>query len=106
MALNSAMQDFMREWSARSARQNRPTMHDQGRLAWFAELNRGLCDSLDDEAFRARMRHTTRQLAELANEIVFRACADSPGLDASAVLALIGSRAGPVPAGMLVESAA
>ncbi len=106
MTLNSAMQGFMRNWSAQSRRQNIPTMHDQGRLAWFAELNRGLCDSLDDEAFRARIRHTTRQLAELANEIVLLACSDSPGLDASAVRALLDGGIGPVPAGMLVESAA
>ncbi|MCJ7451880.1 MAG: tryptophan 7-halogenase [Steroidobacteraceae bacterium] len=106
MALNSAMQDFMRTWSAQSMRRNRPALLDQGRLAWFAELNRGLRDSLDDAAFEARIRDTTRQLDELAREIVIMACAENPGLDASAVLGLIEVRTGAAPAGMLVESAA
>ena len=106
MALNSAIQDFMREWSALSKRRNCPTILDQARLAWFADLNRGLRDSLDDEAFKARIRETTRQLQDLAHEIVVKACAENPGLDASAVLGLIEGRAGAAPAGMLVESVA
>lgn len=104
--LNAAMQDFMRRWSARSGRRNRAQMLDQCRLAWFAELNRGLRDSLDDDAFRERIRATTRQLEGLAREIVAMACEGTPGLDAGAVLALVECGGSAEPAGMLVESVA
>jgi flavin-dependent dehydrogenase len=105
-ALNYAMQDFLRAWSARSGRRNRPGLLDQARLDWFAELNRGLRDPLDDEAFRARIRCTTLQLRQLAHEIVTTASALHPGLDAGAVLALLGSAPGGPAAGMLFDSAA
>ena len=50
-----AMQNFMREWSKLSARRNDAVLLDQAALPWFAELNRGLRDQLDEEAFRARI---------------------------------------------------
>jgi hypothetical protein len=53
------------------------------------ELNRGLCDRLDDNEFSARVRATTSQLGELAAEIVDCACAECPGIDAAAVKALL-----------------
>lgn len=88
-ALNGAVQDFLRQWSACSARHNPPVLLDQVHLDWFAELNRGLRDELDDEAFKARIRTATRQLQQLAREIVATACAQHPGLDGEAVLGLI-----------------
>jgi hypothetical protein len=92
------MQDFMRSWSGRSRSDNRATMLDQASLAWFAELNRGLTDRLDDEGFHARMLDTTAQLAELARQIVDRAAADCAGLDTAAVLAALPSpRPAPAP---------
>jgi flavin-dependent dehydrogenase len=105
-ALNLAMQEFLRDWSSRSARRNRPAMIDQARLAWFAELNRGLRDLLDDAGFRARIRQTTLQLTMLAREIVARAQAEHADLDASAVLALLEGEPATTAAGMLFESAA
>jgi len=105
-ALNFAMQDFLRDWSARSGRRNLPVMLDQSQLGWFTELNRGLRDVLDDAAFETRIRGTTQQLRTLAREIVTRACSEHEGLDASAVLALIGGERGTVAAGMLLDSAA
>lgn len=78
--LNFAMQRFFRAWSARSARRNRPLMHDQAALPWFAELNRGLNDRLDDAGFRRRVRASARLLERLAGEIVAQARADHPGL--------------------------
>jgi hypothetical protein len=105
-ALNFAMQDFLRDWSARSKRRNRRAMLDQARLEWFTELNRGLRDVLDDAGFEARIRGTTLQLRSLAREIVRKACAEHEGLDASAVLALVGEEPGTVAAGMLLDSAA
>ncbi len=92
--LNFAMQDFLRDWSARSdrsERRNPPILLDQARLDWFTELNRGLRDTLDDEALVARMQQTTGQLRQLAREIVVAACAKVPGLDADPVLRLLGA---------------
>ncbi|HVF35743.1 MAG TPA: halogenase, partial [Candidatus Saccharimonadia bacterium] len=94
-ALNAAMQDFMREWSKLSAKRNRAVMLDQARLGWFAELNRGLKDTLDDSQFRERMRETVAQLNALALEIVEHACREHPALDAAAVRALLGDTRAP-----------
>jgi hypothetical protein len=85
-ALNLAMQDFLRRWSEANEPGNAPVMLDQARLPWFAELNRGLCDRLDDDAFLRRMRATSAQLRVLAREIVGTAQAAHPGLDGGAVL--------------------
>jgi len=79
---------------------------DQVHLDWFAELNRGLRDELDDEAFKARIRATTRQLQQLAREIVASACAQHPGLDGGAVLALLAAPESHGEARMLFDSAA
>ncbi len=105
-ALNFAMQDFLRAWSARSGRRNPSGLLDQSQLDWFTELNRGLRDVLDDAAFETRIRGTTQQLRMLAREIVTKACAEHEGLDASAVLALLGETPGTTVAGMLLDSAA
>ncbi len=89
MALNAAMQLFMRQWSEVSRRDNPPVMLDQASLGWFWELNRGLRDRLSDDEFPARVRATTAQLAELAMQIVESACVECSGLDAAAVTALL-----------------
>lgn len=88
MTLNQAMQRFLREWSRVSGRRNPRVMLDQASLPWFAELNRGLRDTLDDEAFRARLRATTAQLHTLAAQIAVRAQAQYPALDVAEILAL------------------
>jgi flavin-dependent dehydrogenase len=98
-ALNQAMQDFMREWSKVSSRSNPSVLLDQAALPWFAELNRGLRDELDDEGFRARIIEYTALLNSLAVEIVERACAEHDSLDCSSVRKLLA--AGPPP---MVES--
>jgi hypothetical protein len=90
MALNDAMQPFLREWSKVSAKRNDAQMLDQANLAWFAELNRGLRDELDDAAFKARIREMTTLLKSLAAEIVATALAEHPRLDASALGKLLG----------------
>jgi hypothetical protein len=105
-ALNFAMQDFLRNWSARSGRRNRPAMLDQVQLDWFTELNRGLRDVLDDAGFEARIRATSLQLRKLAQEIVASASADHADLDAGAVLALLGGPSRELAPGMLFDSAA
>lgn len=86
--LNVAVQRFLREWSGLSTRRNPAVMLDQARMPWFAELNRSLTDVLDAGAFVMRIRESTRRLEQLAAEIVLRARADHPGLDAEALNAL------------------
>ncbi len=88
-ALNFAMQTFLREWSKLSARRNMPVMLDQCSLPWFAELNRGLRDSLDERSFRERIVEYTQLLNDVACEIVERACGHFPSLDAQAVKTLL-----------------
>ncbi|OUL99673.1 NAD(P)/FAD-dependent oxidoreductase [Variovorax sp. JS1663] len=96
--LNVAMQDFLRAWSAKSAKRNPAVMRDQAALPWFAELNRSLNDRLDDEAFKARLRASTTQLRALAGEILQRACAEHPGLDNDALRTVLADHAQPPPA--------
>jgi flavin-dependent dehydrogenase len=88
--LNVEVQAFLRAWSLRSEKRNPAVMLDQAALPWFAELNRSLNDTLDDAAFRQRIRASTAQLIVLAREIALRACTEHPGLDGSALLALAG----------------
>lgn len=87
--LNEAMQSFLRAWSRASRKRNPGIMIDQAALGWFAELNRGLRDTLDDSAFDARLRENSAILHGLAAEIIARADAEHPALDASALRALI-----------------
>ena len=93
--LNVAMQAFFRAWSARSDRRNPARLLDQASLPWFAELNRGLTDRLDDAAFQRRMEETFGQLDRLAAGIVSRACGAHPALDARPLLDLLGDRVSP-----------
>jgi hypothetical protein len=52
-------------------------------------MNRGLTDKLDGERFNRLIDESARILDELAAEIVAVAVARHPGLDGSAVLALL-----------------
>jgi flavin-dependent dehydrogenase len=75
-ALNVAVQETMRAWCAsrpNAAVPNPPRMLDQASLPWFRELNASLLDTLDDAAFRERLRASTRLMRSLAREIVERA---------------------------------
>ncbi|MBL8267653.1 NAD(P)/FAD-dependent oxidoreductase [Steroidobacter sp.] len=105
-ALNTAVQNFLREWSRLSARRNDAVMLDQASLPWFAELNRGLRDELDDEAFRARMIEYTALLNSLAAEIVARANAEHPSLDSSEVRKLLSAMPAAVTESLLFTRAA
>ena len=82
--LNLAVQALLREWSACSDKRNPAVMIDQASMPWFAELNRSLTDTLDEAQFRTRLRESATRLRVLATEIVERACAGYPGLDAGA----------------------
>jgi len=104
MALNDAMQPFLREWSTLSAKRNDAHMLDQASLDWFAELNRGLRDELDDAAFKTRIREYAALLKALAAEIVVTALADHPRLDASALRNLVGDAPAPASQSLLFPS--
>ena len=104
--LNIAMQLFLREWSAVSKQDNPAQMLDQARLDWFAEMNRGLTDPLDDVAFKQRINAMLTQLDGLAQEIVARATTAYPALDGSKVLSFIGDAAAWKGASMLFAQAA
>jgi flavin-dependent dehydrogenase len=91
--LNLAAQAFLRAWSLVSAKRNPAVMLDQAALPWFAELNRGLNDTLDDAQFRARVRASTEQLRTLAAEMLARACDEHPALDGGALRALLATGA-------------
>jgi len=92
-AVNLAMQAFFRDWHAVSQGRNPPQLLDQASLPWFAELNRGLADDLDDAAFWARIDAALERLDALALQIVQRAQADHPGLAARGVFAALQGRA-------------
>ncbi|MBI5256209.1 MAG: tryptophan 7-halogenase [Burkholderiales bacterium] len=99
-ALNLAVQDLLRAWGTVSERRNPPQMLDQASLPWFAELNASLNDTLDEAAFRAQLRANTQMLQALAGEILERALATHPALDATALQALLGpapAAGGPAP---------
>jgi hypothetical protein len=85
--LNIAVQDFLRAWDAAGRLPDTPRLLDQAGLDWFAELNRGLGDTLDAAAFQARLHKHLAQLDTLALQIVAHAHATFPGLDDSAVRA-------------------
>ncbi|MEO7335865.1 MAG: NAD(P)/FAD-dependent oxidoreductase, partial [Caldimonas sp.] len=87
--LNVEVQALMRTWSEQSDRANPARLLDQASLPWFAELNRGLTDPLDDAAFRHRMEQTFGQLSELARQIAAYASTRHPGLDTSGIRALL-----------------
>lgn len=88
-ALNFAVQRLLRAWSLVSGKRESVQMLDQASLPWFAELNRSLLDPpLDDAAYRARLRGNVQLLKALALEIVGRARADAPDIDAAEVEAL------------------
>ena len=86
--LNDQVQETLRDWGAAAGAQATRAadgavgpMLDQASLPWFAELNRGLNDVLDDDGFHRRIVDNVAQLESLAAEIVAMAAADA-GADA------------------------
>jgi flavin-dependent dehydrogenase len=92
--LNVAAQAFLREWSKLSEKRNPAVMRDQAALPWFAELNRGLKDELDDEQFRARVRQSSELMCRLASDMLVRARANHPQLDGRALEELLAREPG------------
>jgi hypothetical protein len=92
-ALNVAVQDVLRSWSAgrpQAERANPAVMLDQASLPWFSDLNSSLNDRLDDGAFRERIRHSTRQMRSLESEIRGRASKSVRPAETSALDRLLG----------------
>ncbi|NII10881.1 tryptophan 7-halogenase [Oleiagrimonas sp. C23AA] len=79
-ALNARMQALFKRWHAVSDPANPRAMLDQRELPWFAELNRGLHDTLDDVALRQRLGAHVELLEALADAIVLRAAQADPTL--------------------------
>ena len=94
--INTEVQRLLGAWALLSAphdaRHNTPVMLDQASLPWFAQLNAGLHDALDDAGFRARIAQSTALLQALAQEIADRAVAQHALLDTGALRAAIGDR--------------
>jgi flavin-dependent dehydrogenase len=90
--LNLAVQALLRSWAEGDAPPGARRMLDQAALPWFAELNRGLGDVLDDRAFDERLRRNTELLHELAAEICERA---RPRASAEVIAAVEALLAGP-----------
>jgi flavin-dependent dehydrogenase len=91
-ALNRDMQLLLRRAAGTSIGSNSPTMMDQQKLPWFAELNRGLRDSLDSAALERRIIESTAMLRSLAAEILLRVQAlGAASIDDLPALAKLGS---------------
>ncbi|KLI98086.1 tryptophan 7-halogenase [Luteimonas sp. FCS-9] len=87
--LNLALQPLLREWGERNAGRAPPgaRLLDQFGIDWFREMNRALGDTLDADAFVARIGENVARMRHLAGEVLARARMEHPqigdhGLDA------------------------
>jgi len=94
--LNVAVQDYLRAWGEVSERRNLSVMLDQASVPWFAELNRSLLDTLDDDAFRSRLRLAALRLRTLATQTLQRGSDEHASLDGTALRSAIDEAGGPV----------
>ncbi len=99
--LNVAIQKFLRSWSELNKLDSPARMLDQCSLPWFAELNRGLTDALDETNFNLRIARMLAQLDQLATEIVNRATAAYPELNGGEVMACVTTKPSEQHASML-----
>jgi hypothetical protein len=77
------VQDLLRRWSLVSQRRNPAQMLDQASVPWFVELNRSLVDTLDDSAFRQRLRQPPPGCTRWATQMLQRASSTTPGWTAA-----------------------
>ncbi|MCC4619262.1 NAD(P)/FAD-dependent oxidoreductase [Xanthomonas cassavae CFBP 4642] len=82
--MNLAMQRVLHDWGVRNTEQGITggdgRLLDQYLIGWFNELNGALNDTLDDDAFVARIHGNVAQMAVLAREILQQARQRHPGL--------------------------
>ncbi|KTF29608.1 hypothetical protein LMG920_21955 [Xanthomonas vesicatoria] len=82
--MNLAMQQVLHDWGVRNTAQGVATgtgrLLDQYLIGWFNELNGALNDTLDNDAFIARVHGNVAQMAVLAREILQQARHRHPDL--------------------------
>ncbi|MDV2450890.1 NAD(P)/FAD-dependent oxidoreductase [Xanthomonas hortorum] len=82
--INLAMQRVLHDWGQHNSEQGVATgdgrLLDQYLIGWFNELNGALHDTLDDEAFAARIHSNIARMAVLAREILLQARQRHPAL--------------------------
>jgi hypothetical protein len=85
------MQPFLRAWGEVDDYGIREDgrLLDQYVIPWFHEMNRGLHDTLDDDAFAARIAGHVGLMERLAAEILGKVRARHPSLDAGALASLL-----------------
>ncbi len=98
--LNLAMQRLLRDWGDRDPERwpaiPEGLLLDQYALAWCRDMNGALTEQLDDDAFVARLQANVERMESLAVEILARARAARPELDAHVLSALLqGCRGAP-----------
>jgi hypothetical protein len=101
--LNLGVQALLRDWGERNTARGGDTaprddrLLDQYRIGWFRELNRQLSDTLEPEAFIARMRVDIERMHDLAAEILAHARRHHPDIGEPALELLLDGRAAPSP---------
>ena len=90
--LNDAIQPFLREWHAADGYgvPEDGRLLDQYRIDWFHEMNRGLDDVLDDDAFAARAAAHVGLMERLALQLLRAARAEHPHLDDHGLARVLG----------------
>ncbi|WP_126970690.1 NAD(P)/FAD-dependent oxidoreductase [Xanthomonas sp. BRIP62411] len=82
--MNLAMQRVLHDWGQHNTAQGLASddgrLLDQYLIGWFNELNGALHDTLDDDAFAARIHRNVAQMAVLAHEILHKARQRHAGL--------------------------
>ena len=94
-ALNAAMQGLLHAWGDANARGQVTDpapgrFLDQYRIDWFHAMNGALDDTLDDDAFVARIQDNGERMASLAVEILAQARTIHPALADHGLDALLG----------------
>jgi flavin-dependent dehydrogenase len=89
-ALNLAAQDLLRIWGEANRAAGAPAtdtldgrLLDQYHIDWFHEMNRALHDTLDNVAFQRRIAQNVARMEWLATEMLQRARAAHPDIDAA-----------------------
>jgi hypothetical protein len=91
-ALNRAMQAMLREWHRARDATLQPDRRflDQFSIDWFHEMNRALGDTLDDEAFAARIAANVARMELLGREILGHARRAVPDLPDHGLAQMLG----------------
>ncbi|WP_115584615.1 NAD(P)/FAD-dependent oxidoreductase [Xanthomonas dyei] len=96
--MNLAMQRVLHDWGVHNTAQGIATsdgrLLDQYLIGWFNELNGALHDTLDDDAFAARIHTNVAQMAVLAREILQQARHRHPDLPDHGLDALTANASG------------